>query len=249
MEILGIDVGGTGIKGAIVNVETGTLVSEKHRIPTPAGAKPADVADEVAELVAHFNWKGKIGCGFPAIIAHGVALSSGNIDKSWRGTNVEKLFSKRTGLDFKVANDADVASIAEMHFGAGKGKDGTIITITIGTGLGTGLFSDGKLVPNVELGQMTYKKYKVIEHYAADSARKRDNLTYEEWGKRFNKFLKLIEIMFSPDLIILAGGASKRIDKYKDQFTVNVPVVAAQFENNAGIVGAALGVVETSIHS
>lgn len=248
MEILGIDVGGTGIKGAIVNVETGTLVSEKHRIPTPQGAMPADVADVVNQLVQHFNWKGKVGCGFPAIIAHGTALSSGNIDKSWRGTNVEELFSKRTGLDFKVANDADVASIAEMHFGIGKGVNGTVITITIGTGIGSGLFCDGNLVPNVELGHMTYKKYKAIEHFAADSARKRENLTYEEWGKRFNKFLKLVELIFSPDLIILGGGASKKLHKFKEQLTVKVPVVAAQFENNAGIVGAALCVEEKSIH-
>lgn len=240
MEILGIDVGGTGIKGAIVNIETGTLISEKHRIPTPKGAKPKDVADEVAELVKHFNWKGKVGCGFPAIISHGTALSSGNIDKSWRGTNVEELFSKRTGLVFKVANDADVASIAEMQFGIGKGIDGTVITITIGTGIGSGLFCDGILVPNVELGHMPYKKYKAIEHFTADSARKREHLTYEEWGKRFNKFLKLVELMFSPDLIILGGGASKKLHKYKNQLTVKVPVVAAQFENNAGIVGAAL---------
>ena len=240
MEILGIDVGGTGIKGAIVNVETGELVSEKHRIPTPKGAKPKDVADEVAELVEHFNWKGKVGCGFPAIISHGKALSSGNIHKSWRGTQVDELFSKRTGLDFKVANDADVAGLAAMHFGAGKGKMGTIILITIGTGLGSGVFHDGVLIPNVELGVLPYKKYKRIEHFAADSARKRNNLTYEEWGKRFNKFLKLVEFIFSPDLIILAGGASKKLDKYQKYLTVEVPVIPSQFENEAGIVGAAL---------
>jgi len=134
MEILGIDVGGSGIKGAIVNVETGTLVSEKHRIPTPKGAKPDAIADVVAQLVAHYNWKGKIGCGFPAIISHGVALSSGNIDKSWRGTNVETLFNKHTGLIFNVANDADVAGLAEMTFGAGKDKKGIVLMITIGTG-------------------------------------------------------------------------------------------------------------------
>ncbi len=240
MEILGIDVGGTGIKGAIVNIETGTLTTEKYRIPTPKGAKPDDVADVVDQLVKHFNWKGKVGCGFPAIMSHGVARSSGNIDKSWRGTNVEELFSKRTGLDFKVVNDADVASIAEMHFGIGKGKKGTVITITIGTGIGSGLFCDGILVPNVELGHMSYKKYKAIEHFAADSARKRENLSYEEWGKRFNKFLKLVTLMFSPDLIILGGGASKKMDRFEDQITIKTPVIAAQFQNNAGIVGAAL---------
>jgi len=240
MEILGIDVGGSGIKGAIVNVETGELVSEKHRIPTPKGAKPKDVADEVAELVSHFNWKGKVGCGFPAIISHGIALSSGNIHKSWRGLNVEQLFSERTGLDFKVANDADVAGLAEMSFGAGKSKMGEVITITIGTGLGSGVFSDGKLIPNVELGTIPYKKYKHIEHYAADSARKRDELTYKEWGRRFNKFLKIIELLFSPDLIILGGGASKKMNRFQDQLTINTPIVSAKFENNAGIVGAAM---------
>jgi len=240
MEILGIDVGGTGIKGAIVNIETGELVSEKHRIPTPKGAKPQDVAEEVAELVEHFNWKGKVGCGFPAIISHGKALSSGNIHKSWRGTDVEDLFSKRTGLEFKVANDADVAALAAITFGAGKDKMGSIITITIGTGLGSGMFYDGKLIPNVELGIIPYKNYKKIEHYAADSARKRENLSYKEWGKRFNRFLKIVEVMFSPDLIILAGGASKKLDKYEKYLTVEVPVIASQFENEAGIVGAAL---------
>ena len=240
MEILGIDVGGSGIKGAIVDAETGMLLTEKHRIPTPKGAKPKDVADEIAELVKHFNWKGKVGCGFPAIISHGVALSNGNIDKSWVGTNVEELFNKRTGLDFIVANDADVAGIAEMNFGAGKGKTGEVIIITVGTGLGSGVFSDGNLVPNVELGVIPYKKYKCIEHYAADSARKRDGISYEEWGKRLNKFLKLVEKIFSPDLIILGGGASKKMDRFQDELTVKAPVIAAQFQNNAGIVGAAL---------
>jgi polyphosphate glucokinase len=240
MEVLGIDVGGTGIKGAIVNIESGHLVSEKYRLPTPKGAKPQEVAEVVATIVSHFNWKGKISCGFPAIISHGVALSSGNIHKSWRGLNVEELFSQRTGLDFKVANDADVAGLAEMTFGIGKGKQGLVFMITIGTGLGSGAFFNGQLLPNFELGTIPYKKYKHIEHFAADSVRKRENLTYEEWGNRFNKFLKIIELMFSPDLIILGGGASKKIDKYKDQFTIKTPIVPAKFENNAGIVGAAL---------
>lgn len=240
MEVLGIDVGGTGIKGAIVNVETGVLVSDKHRVPTPKGAKPQDVADEVAEIVSHFNWKGKVGCGFPAIISHGVAWSSGNIHKSWRGLNVEELFSKRTGLNFKVANDADVAGLASMCFGTGKGEQGLVFMITIGTGIGSGAFYNGKLLPNFELGTLPYKKYKHIEHYAADSARKRENLSYEEWGMRFNKFLKIIELMFSPDLIILGGGASKKIERYRDQLTIKTRILPAKFENNAGIVGAAM---------
>jgi len=240
MEILGIDVGGSGIKGAIVNVETGTLITEKYRIPTPEGAKPEDVAKVVAQLVEHFNWKGKVGCGFPAITSHGVALSSGNIDKSWRGTNVETLFNKHTGLDFKVSNDADVAGLAEVTFGVGKGIDGLVLMITIGTGLGSGAFYNGSLIPNLELGTLPYKKYKHIEHWAADSARKRDELTYEDWGMRFNKFLKIVQLLTSPDLIILGGGASKKMDRFEDQITIKTPVIAAQFQNNAGIVGAAL---------
>ena len=240
MEILGIDVGGTGIKGAIVNVETGTLVTEKHRIPTPQGAKPMDVANVIGQLIKHFEWKGKIGCGFPSIISHGVAQSSGNIDKSWRGTNVEALFREHTGLEFKVGNDADAAGLAEVTFGAGKGKKGLVLMITIGTGLGSGLFYNGSLIPNLELGTLPYKKHKCIEHWAADSARKRDKLSYPEWGKRFNKFLKIVNGLTSPDIIILGGGASKKLDRYEEQITIKTPVIAAQFQNNAGIVGAAL---------
>jgi polyphosphate glucokinase len=240
MEILGIDVGGTGIKGAIVDVTTGKLVSERFRVKTPKGAKPADVADEVAELVNHFNWKGKVGCGFPAIITHGVARSAGNIHKSWIGTNVTELFQQRTGLEFKVRNDADAAGLAAVTFGAGKGVKGLVIMITVGTGIGSGVFYNGVLIPNFEIGAIPYKDYKRVEHYASDSARKRDKLTYEEWGKRFNKFLKLTVFLFSPDMIIIGGGASKKIDKFKDQVTIDVPIVPSQFENEVGIIGAAL---------
>jgi len=240
MEILGIDVGGTGIKGAIVNIETGELVSEKHRIPTPKGAMPSDVAEEIAEMVHHFNWKGKVGCGFPSIIFHGKVMSASNIHKSWIGIQADDLFKKHTGLEFKIVNDADAAGLAAMTFGSGKGHKGSVIMITIGTGLGSGLFHDGKLIPNIELGTIPYKKYKYYEHYAADSARKREDLSYKEWGKRFNNFLEFVVQVVSPDLIILGGGASKKIDKFKDQLTVRVPVIASQFENEAGIVGAAL---------
>lgn len=240
MEILGIDVGGTGIKGAIVNIKTGELVSAKHRIPTPKGAKPNDVADVIAEMVAHFNWKGEVGCGFPSIVSRGRILSANNIHKSWKGLQADELFSKRTGLEFHIVNDADAAGLAAMTFGAGKDKNGMVIMITIGTGLGSGMFYNGTLIPNIELGSVPYKKYKYFEHFAADSVRKREDLSYSKWGKRFNEFLKFVEFLTSPDLIILGGGASKKIDKYKDEFTVNVPVIPSQFENEAGIVGAAI---------
>ncbi len=240
MEILGIDVGGTGIKGAIVNVKTGELVTERHRIPTPEGAMPADVAEVISQMVTHFNWKGKVGCGFPTIISAGKARSCGNIDKSWMNVQVDELFATKTGLDFYIANDADAAGLAEMHFGAGKDKTGMVVMLTIGTGLGSGVFYNGKLVPNVELGTVPYKEYKRFEYFAADSARKRDELSYSDWGKRFDKFLKLTNRLFSPDLIILGGGASKKMKKFEHRISVKVPVVPAKFENNAGIVGAAL---------
>ena len=169
MELLGIDIGGSGIKGAIVDTETGELISERHRIPTPEGAKPSDVADEVAELVEYFNWKGKVGCGFPALVTHGVAHTSGNIHKSWRGVNVEDLFKERTGLDFSVANDADAAGLTTMTFGSGKGKKGLVFMITLGTGIGSGAFYNGILIPNFELGSMPYKKYKRIEYLQSQS--------------------------------------------------------------------------------
>ena len=216
------------------------LVSERHRIPTPKGAFPNDVADAIKEMVDFFDWKGKVGCGFPTIISSGVARSFGNIDPSWKGTNVEKLFSEKTGLEFHIANDADAAGYAEIKTGAGKNKNGVVILITIGTGLGSGVFIDGKLVPNVELGTVPYKKYERFEFFASDAARKRDELSFSEWGVRFNKFLKFVERTFSPDLIILGGGASKKMKKFQDKITVGVPVIPAEFENNAGIIGAAM---------
>ena len=240
MELLGIDIGGSGIKGAIVNIDTGVLLTERHRIPTPEGAKPADVANTIKQLVEHFNWKGKVGCGFPALVTHGVAHTSSNIHKSWRGVNVEELFKKYTGLEFNVANDADAAGLATMSFGTGKGKKGLVFMITLGTGIGSGAFYNGDLIPNFELGSIPYKKYKRIEQYAANSVRKRNHLSYTEWGKRVNKFLRLIEKLFSPDHIIIGGGASKKFDDFKDEIKINTPVTPAAHQNNAGILGAAL---------
>jgi polyphosphate glucokinase len=240
MEVLGIDIGGTGIKGAIVNIETGTLLTEKFRVPTPEGATPSDVAIQVGIIVNHFNWKGKVGCGFPAIIANGIAKSCGNISESWLGEHVADLFQKQTGLDFFVANDADVAGLAEIHFGVAKNHSGMVVMLTVGTGLGSGVFFNKKLIPNVELGAVPYKKYKRIEHYTANSVRKKEDLSYSDWGKRLNEFLKLTVTLFSPELIVLGGGVSKKLHKYKSQFSVDVPVVAATLQNNAGIVGAAM---------
>ncbi|MAU72047.1 MAG: polyphosphate glucokinase [Pseudozobellia sp.] len=239
MEVLGIDVGGSGIKGGIVNIESGELITERFRIPTPPSRTPEDMADVIAQIVAHFDYKGKVGCGFPTVIKKGVCKSPGNLDPSWLGVNIESLFEQKTGLDFTVVNDADIAGYACMTYGIGKGAEGLVIMITIGTGLGSGAFLDGRLIPNFELGQIPYKKYKKIETWAAGSAKDREGLSYKKWGKRFNKFLKYVELIVAPDLILLGGGASKDFDEFKKYIKIETPVIPAELQNHAGIIGAA----------
>ena len=239
MEILGIDIGGTGIKGAPVNIETGELLAERFRLPTPAPAKPRAVAKAVTEVVKHFDWKGAIGCGFPAVIRHGVVYTAANIHKSWIHAPVEQLFSEQTGLPVRVLNDADVAGLAEMKFGAGKDQKGVVLLVTIGTGLGTVLFSNGQLVPNLELGHIEIDGLDA-EVRASDAARKRDKLTWKKWGARLDRYLTTLEKLLWPDLIILGGGVAKKFDKFAPYLTIEANVIPAQLLNNAGIVGAAL---------
>ncbi len=244
MEILGIDIGGSGVKGAIVNTRTGELVSERLRIPTPQPSTPKNIAKTVKKLVNQFDYKGTVGCSFPTVIINGKATTSGNIDELWLNTQVDKLFKKKTGLPFIVYNDADLAGMAEMRMGAGKGLKGMVIMVTIGTGLGTGIFYNGRLVPNIELGRVLGKDGQPIEFYAGDKARKENKLSWEDWGKRFDFFLNHINRVFSPNYFILGGGASKKFDLYKNQITVDLPIKIAHFKNNAGIIGAAMAVEE-----
>ncbi|MFS4467142.1 polyphosphate--glucose phosphotransferase [Maribacter sp. 2210JD10-5] len=239
MEVLGIDIGGSGIKGAIVNVETGEMLTERHRIRTPKDRTPEDMTNVVSEIITHFDYKGKVGCGFPTVIKKGVCKSPGNLDPSWLGVDVEALLEQKTGLDFTVINDADAAGYATMTYGIGKGEKGLVVMITIGTGLGSGAFLDGRLIPNFELGQIPYKNYKKIELWAAGSAKEREDLSYKEWGKRFNKFLRYVDLIIAPDLIILGGGASKDFDEFKDYITIETKVIPAELKNQAGIIGAA----------
>jgi len=239
MEVLGIDIGGSGIKGALVNSLTGEMLTERHRIPTPPSRKPEEMAEVLAQIVKHFDHKGPVGVGFPTIIKHGICKSPGNLHKTWLGVNVKELFSEVTGLPVTVVNDADAAGYATMNYGIGKGKKGLVVMITIGTGLGSGAFFDGELIPNFELGQIPYKKYKKIELWAADSAKEREGLTYDKWGKRFNRFLELVELIVSPDLILLGGGASKDFDEFKHRIKIETPVTPAELRNHAGIIGAA----------
>lgn len=243
MEVLGIDIGGTGMKGALVNATTGEMLTERFRIDTPGSRGPKEMAGVVQEIIEHFNYKGPVGCGFPTIVKNGVCTSPGNLNPEWVGTNIEELFSQRTGLPFKVVNDADAAGFASMEYGVGRGRKGLVLMITVGTGLGSGAFFNGDLLPNFELGQMPYKDYKKIEDYAAASARERDGLSYEKWGKRFNKFLKFVELVVNPDFIIVGGGASKKWDQFSHMIKIETPIIPAQLKNNAGIVGAAASCV------
>ncbi len=240
MGTLGIDVGGSGVKGAIVDTSSGELLSERVRLATPQPSTPKRIAAVVEELVTGLDYQGPVGCSFPTVVVNGQARTSGNIHKSWRGTQVDELFQQATGHQFVVYNDADVAGTAEIQLGAGRGLTGMVIMITIGTGLGTGVFYNGQLIPNIELGRMPGKDGRPIEFYAGDKARKVDDLSWPEWGERFNYFLERVERVFTPDHFIIGGGASKKLGKFVDQLTVNTPVSVAQFKNNAGIIGAAI---------
>jgi polyphosphate glucokinase len=239
MQILGIDIGGTGIKGAVVDTEKGELVTERYRLLTPESGKPRPIARTVKEIVEHFEWQGPIGCGFPAAVRQGIVLTAANIHKSWIGVNVEALFSEATGCPVKVANDADVAGLAEMAFGAGKDHPGVVLLVTIGTGLGTVLFTNGQLLPNAELGHIEIDGLDA-ELRASDAARKREGLSWKKWGKRFSRYLSRLEALLWPDLIILGGGAVKNFADFAPTLRVQTPVVVAGFLNEAGIVGAAL---------
>ena len=238
MKVLGIDIGGTGIKGVPVNLETEEYIGERFRIPTPEKSTPKAISQCVQKLVDHFNWTGPVGVGFPTVIVNGKAMGYGNLSKKWLGVQINELFEKQTGLPFTVINDADAAGLAEMTYGAGVGLKGLVVVITIGTGIGSGFFYNGTLIPNFELGRMIYKK-KPIEQYAANSARKRYGLTYEEWAVRFNFFLDYVENMCTPNHYILGGGISKHIDEFEHVLRTKVPLVAAQTKNKAGIIGAA----------
>jgi polyphosphate glucokinase len=238
--VLGVDFGGSGIKGAIVNTKTGKFEDARFRIPTPIPATPDMVAETIKQIQNHFSWKGAIGVGFPAVVQNGIALTASNIDKSWIGTNAERLFFQYTGCPVKVINDADAAGIAEMKYGAGYKNKGVVILVTVGTGIGTVAYTMGKLLPNTELGHLILPNGIEAERYASDAVRQKEGLSWEEWGTRFNEYLLYLEKLFSPDLFIIGGGVSKSDDKYFPSFTVKSKVVPAQLLNNAGIVGAAI---------
>lgn len=243
-ETLGIDIGGSGIKGALVDTESGELASERIRIPTPRPATPDSVAETVRRLVSEHDYSGPVGCCFPTIVVDGHAKSASNMGEEWRGLAVDKAFSAATNLPFTVLNDADAAGMAEMRLGTGVGLDGLVITITVGTGIGSALFYRGHLIPNLELGHMAGKGGISIEKWASDRARKEEGLSWEEWGARFDAFLNRAARVCTPDHFILGGGVSKKYEKFRQALTVVTPIHVARFRNNAGIIGAAMAAMD-----
>jgi polyphosphate glucokinase len=240
MEILGIDIGGSGIKGALVDLETGTMTTDRHRIPTPQPATPQAIGKTIKEIAQHFKYQGRIGCGFPAVIQQGVIKTATNIDNSCIDTNANLLFSEITGCEVKVFNDADVAGYAELKFGKSKNFKGMAIFLTIGTGIGSALFYDGTMMPNTELGHVFLENGMVGEKFTSDAVRKKEDLSWKEWGRRFNKYLQYLEFLFNPELFIIGGGASKKFEKFSGELDLKTPVEPAQLLNQAGIIGAAL---------
>jgi polyphosphate glucokinase len=239
MKILGVDVGGSGIKGAPVDTNTGRLLAERIRIKTPKKAEPKPVADVVKQIATSFHWKGPIGIGFPAPVKGGVTLMAANVSKKWVGLNADKLFTKTTRCDCTMINDADAAGLAEMKFGAGRKQRGTVIMITLGTGIGTAIFHQGNLLPNTEFGHLDMDGMDA-EHRASDAVRQDEGLSWKKYAKRLNKYLSAMEKLFWPDLFIVGGGISKESEKFIPLLKIDTPVRPAQFLNEAGIVGAAL---------
>jgi polyphosphate glucokinase len=243
VNILGIDIGGSGIKGAIVDVKKGEMTTERQRIDTPQPATPAAVAQVVAQLVQQLNYQGPIGCTFPAVVQHGVILTAANVDQSWIGTNGETIFQETTGCPVHVLNDADAAGVAEMRFGAGRDRQGVVIMLTFGTGIGSAIFLNGQLLPNTEFGHMKIRG-KDAEHRAAARIRSEKDLSWKDWSKRVNEFLQQMEFLFSPDLFIIGGGVSKKFDKFAPYLKVRAELQPAQLLNEAGIIGAAMAAAE-----
>lgn len=239
MITLGIDIGGTGVKGAPVDTDKGVLLEERYRVLTPQPATPGAVAECVAEVVEHFSWTERIGCGVPAVVKGGIVMTAANIDQSWIGCDAKTLFELRTGCKVNLINDADAAGLAEMRYGAGQGHYGVVLMITLGTGIGTALFTNGELLPNTELGHIEIRG-KDAERRASEAAKIRKNLSWEEWADRLNEYFGHIEALLWPDLIIIGGGASKHYERFAPLLTINAQITPARLLNEAGIVGAAL---------
>jgi len=237
---IGIDIGGTGIKGALVDTKSGVLLSERLRYETPQGGSPKAIAKTLKDLIAQLPGSAglPVGICFPAVVQHGVTLSAANVSKEWIGLDADAMFEAELGREVHVLNDADAAGIAEVKFGAARGQKGLVIVTTLGTGIGTALMFNGKLVPNAELGHLQIDGVD-YESKAAYSAKERENLSWEEWAKRLQKYFSHLEALLTPDLFIVGGGVSKEHESYLPLLKLKTPIIPAENRNSAGILGAA----------
>lgn len=241
---LGVDVGGTGIKGAVVDLDSGELLTDRHRIPTPQPSTPEAVGATIAEIAASFGFSGPVGVDFPGVVLDGVVQTAANVDKTWIGTALHDVVGHLLPGPSVYLNDADAAGLAEVRYGAGRGKKGTILVVTFGTGIGTALIHDGRLVPNAELGHIEVDG-EDAESRASAAAREREGLGWQEWATtRASRYLRSLEALLWPELLVLGGGISKKAEKWVPFLDVRTPIVLAELRNNAGIVGAALAAHE-----
>lgn len=239
MIILGVDIGGSAIKAAPVDTDAGALVAERYTLATPQPASPRDIARSLGEIQHHFNWIGAVGCGLPAVVLKGIVRTATNIDKSWIGVCAAEVLGKATGSPTTVLNDADAAGLAEMRFGQGRGHTGTVLVVTVGTGLGSALFRDGTLVPNTELGQLVLNGQRA-EDYASAAVKTRLNLDFRDWAPRLDAYLHRLEELFWPDLFIIGGAICQDFAQISPYLTVTTETFPALLGNDAGIIGAAL---------
>lgn len=242
MEMLGIDIGGSGIKGALVDTAAGDFLTDRLRVPTPQPSKPKPVSDAVRQIVRHFDWQGPIGCTFPAVVQHGVTLTASNVHEDWIGADAKSLLEKRTGNPVTVLNDADAAGIAEMKFGAGRDRSGLVIILTLGTGIGSAIFINGQLLPNTEFGHLKIRG-EIVEHRSSDRARQLKGYSWKKWGRQLSEYLQYMEFLFTPDLFIMGGGVSKQYQKFFPHIACQTEIAPAQLRNRAGIIGAAMAAV------
>ncbi|MGG7571688.1 polyphosphate--glucose phosphotransferase [Streptomyces sirii] len=245
MRVFGVDIGGSGIKGAPVDLERGELVDARYKVLTPQPATPDAVAECVGQVVAHFGWSGPVGATFPGVVTGGTTRTAANVDKRWIGTDAGALLTGRLGGEsggcpVTVLNDADAAGLAEMRFGAGRGRAGTVIVLTLGTGIGSAVFTDGRLVPNTELGHLELHGHEA-EKRASTKAKEDEELSWQHWARRVRKYLAHLEMLFSPELFVIGGGVSRKAEKFLPLIEgVRAEIVPARLQNNAGIVGAAM---------
>jgi polyphosphate glucokinase len=240
-QAIGIDIGGTGIKGAVVELSTGDLISDRIKLATPDGGKPDDIVQTTKEILERLSDVAKdvpVGVCFPAVVRNGRTMSAANVSKKWIGLEAEKLFESELGVDIQFVNDADAAGYAESQFGAAKGRRGLVLLTTLGTGIGTALLYNGVLVPNAELGHLEIDGHDA-ESRAAYSAKERDDLSWEKWAKRLQRYYTVLERLISPDLFIVGGGVSKHYDDFIPLLDLNTEIIPAVHRNNAGILGAA----------